>query len=949
MIFPGVPSAVSRLLHESWRLRYHDLDESSRLAQQALDACADDPDGRMATWARFLRVSNLQSIGPNAERMAEYDRLEATFRRHGDIDGAVLVAMIRASSRAMIGESEAAWQSLIDDVAPHVDRLQPELQFQVSVAFTLVALGTKDLFAGLRWAYRAVEIARRIDDAGPLALALFNLGYLHLNHGSFHEAIERFGEVMVLAEAHDLANRRRTVPPSLIVAHVALGEFDAAQELSDRWMAEFGQRRLDNHVIYGRAMAIWLAARDPARWQQAEESLAALEADFDARRQGEGLGVALGYVLHLAWAKAALRRAQGRHAEAVEALRAADPYDAYCEVTFIHMAVRDELQRSCAALGQWRDAHTAALEFAQRQANLLSGANAVRLHALGIEHAVERERIARQKAEESARLKSEFLANMSHEIRTPMNAIIGMAHLALLTPLAPRARDYVDKIERAGQTLLGLLNDILDFSKIDAGKLDVEQVDLDIDTLVDNVVIVTGHDATTKGIAWNVDIADDVPRRVRGDPLRLGQVLINLVNNAVKFTDPGGAVTLAIARDDAARAGDEALARLRFEVRDTGIGLSDDQQQRLFQPFVQADGSTSRRYGGTGLGLSISRGLAELMGGEIGVESRLGEGSTFFFRVALGLPAAPAPSGAHAGADVGRTRDLFDAVGEGGPAVADGADVADEAAVARAGAPTELAGRRVLLVEDNAVNRQIASELLHNIGLAVEMAEDGARALEQLAAVPADHYALVLMDLQMPHLDGHDTTTAIRADARFARLPIVALTAHTQPAVRERCVAQGMQDFVTKPISPDELYRVVARWLGPGDASVPAAAPPTDAGPAAALESRLPGLDAAVAMRALGGSAEFYRQVLERFVLDQTDSIAQLGQYHREGRRVDALRLAHTLKGLAGTIGAGRLRAAAVDYEDALRTVSGAQDWPDFGDLARELAAVLDTIAAAGI
>ncbi len=942
MIFPGVPSAVSRLLHESWRLRYHDLDESSRLAQEALDACGDDPDGRMATWARFLRVSNLQSIGPNAERMAEYDRLEATFRRHGDVDGAVLVAMIRASSRAMIGESDAAWQSLIDDVAPHVDRLQPELQFQVSVAFTLVALGTKDLFAGLRWAYRAVETARRIDDPGPLALALFNLGYLHLNHGSFHEAIERFGEVMVLAEAHDLANRRRTVPPSLIVAHIALGEFDAAQELSDRWMAEFGQRRLDNHVIYGRAMAIWLAARDPARWPQAERSLAALEADFDARRQGEGLGVALGYVLHLAWAKAALRRAQGRHAEAVEALRAADPYDAYCEVTFIHMAVRDELQRSCAALGQWRDAHTAALEFAQRQANLLSGANAVRLHALGIEHAVERERIARQKAEESARLKSEFLANMSHEIRTPMNAIIGMAHLALLTPLAPRARDYVDKIERAGQTLLGLLNDILDFSKIDAGKLDVEQVDVDIDTLIGNVVIVTGYDATTKGIAWNVDIADDVPRRVRGDPLRLGQVLINLVNNAVKFTDPGGAVTLAIAREGAARAGDEAVARLRFEVRDTGIGLSDDQQQRLFQPFVQADGSTSRRYGGTGLGLSISRGLAELMGGEIGVESRLGEGSTFFFRVALGLPAASAPSSANVDADVGRTRDLFDAAGDAPPAEVD-------VAAARAPAPTDLAGRRVLLVEDNAVNRQIAGELLHNIGLAVDMAEDGARALELLAAVPADHYALVLMDLQMPHLDGHDTTTAIRVDARFARLPIVALTAHTQPAVRERCVAQGMQDFVTKPIAPDELYRVVARWLGPGDTSVPTSAPPADTGSAAALESRLPGLDAAVAMQALGGNAEFYRQVLERFVHDQAESMAQLDQFRREGRQVDALRLAHTIKGLAGTIGAGRLRAAAVDYEDALRTVSGERSWPDNGNLARELTAVLDTIAAAGI
>ncbi len=274
-------------------------------------------------------------------------------------------------------------------------------------------------------------------------------------------------------------------------------------------------------------------------------------------------------------------------------------------------------------------------------------------------------------------------------------------------------------------------------------------------------------------------------------------------------------------------------------------------------------------------------------------------------------------------------------------------------AAAPAGLP-DVRGRRVLLVEDNAVNRQIAGEMLQNIGLGVDVAEDGGRALELLARAPAGHYGLVLMDLQMPRLDGHDTTAAIRADARHARLPIVALTAHTEAAVRERCVEEGMQDFVTKPIAPDELYRVVTHWLvaqDPPPAAV-APAPPAPSLPDEAvddtLETRLPGFDAAGATRALGGSRSLYRAVLQRFALDQSASVERLGRLRREGRQVDALRLMHTLKGLAGTIGAARLREAASTYEDALRAAGG-REWPDIGDLARELTSVLATIAAAGV
>jgi signal transduction histidine kinase/CheY-like chemotaxis protein len=947
MTVATVPFAATRLLQESWRLRYHDRHESARLARSVAALCVDDPLGATATWARFLAVTNDASGGAAPALMAELGRVREAFVALDEAQGVVLCDAVRASCIGEVGSGAPAWQLLMDEVMPHAEGLPPEYRFIVEVSATMVAVRTQDLLAGLRYGYRALDVARRIVDPGPLGLALFNLGYLHLNHGSFHEAIERFSEVLSLAQRHDLVNRRRTTPPSLIVAHIALGDFDQADALSARWMAEFGEAPLDNYILYGRVMAIYLAARDPARWAGADVALAALEADFAERQRGEGLGLAAGYMLHVAWAKAALRRAQGRWQEAVDGLRAADPYDGLCGVTFVYMGVRDELQRSLAALGRWEEAHGAALEFAQRQATLLSGANALRLQALTIQHAVERERLARQKAEDSARLKSEFLANMSHEIRTPMNAIIGMAHLALLTPLAPKARDYVDKIARAGQTLLGLINDILDFSKIDAGKLDVDPVDLDLDELIGNVVIVTGHDAAAKRLAWSVEIADDVPRRVRGDALRLGQVLINLVNNAIKFTDPGGAVTLRIARETPAEGDADAVARLRFAVHDTGIGLGDEQQARLFQPFVQADGSTSRRYGGTGLGLSISRRLAELMGGDISVDSVPGRGSTFMFRVPLVVAAA---------ADAAPTNDA----------------VEPHVASAHAAAMAPLAGRRLLLVEDNAVNRQIAVELLRHVGLHVDTAEDGVRALDRLAAAPPDRYDLVLMDLQMPHLDGHDAAIAIRADPRFGALPIVALTAHTQPAVRERCVAQGMQDFVTKPIAPDELYRVVARWLSPelraaavaapyqADAAGPVrtvASPGPSAAPGVAstvrahatlndIAARLPGFDVVAAVQALGGSLSLYRQVLQRFAYDQAAAADHLQRARAERRHVDGLRLSHTLKGLAGTVGATRLRDVVAAYEQALRAMMSdrAEDWPDESALGRELRAVLDAI-----
>ena len=302
MTSPGVPFAASPELLESWRLRTYDLDASCRRARVALDACADDPHGLIATWARFQLATGLVPRGPTAALVAEVADVRAAFEALRDEAGVVLADLARAVLRSMQGHGAEAWQALQEEVAPFLDALHPEFQFFGAIYITVSALGAKDLLAGLRYAYRALDLARQLDDPGPLALALFNLGYLHLNYGSFHEAIERFGEVMALARQHDLANRRRTAPPSLIVAHVALGDFDQAEGLSERWMAEFGTFPLDNHVLYGRVMAIYLAARSPERWERAHAWLAELEADFAARERGEGLGMVKAYLLLVAWA-----------------------------------------------------------------------------------------------------------------------------------------------------------------------------------------------------------------------------------------------------------------------------------------------------------------------------------------------------------------------------------------------------------------------------------------------------------------------------------------------------------------------------------------------------------------------------------------------------------------------------------------------------------------------
>ncbi len=641
---------------------------------------------------------------------------------------------------------------------------------------------------------------------------------------------------------------------------------------------------------------------------------------------------------------------------------------------------------------------------------------------------------AMEVAEQANKAKGEFLANMSHEIRTPMNAIIGMSSLALATGLDRKQRNYIDKVHRSAQSLLGIINDILDFSKIEAGKMDVECIDFRLEAVFDDLASLLGFKVAEKGIELLFDMPADVPLALRGDPLRLGQILINLGNNAIKFTQFGEVVIRVRVRErfdglDVNSAFNSVL--LHFSVEDSGIGMTPEHQARLFKPFSQADSSTTRKFGGTGLGLAISKKLIGMMGGEVWLTSELGVGSQFQFTARFDLQAkVPQPlaisplleklrvlvvddspiateimmsmlqsmkiycvavsSGSEAVEAISRAVSVapYDLVlmdwhmpgingveatgmiagqlGSRAPKVvlvtayrweeisesAEGVDFSsvlikpvssstllDAILVSQGQAVTTLSrvdhndkvaaqtraklrGARLLLVEDNEINQELALELLQSAGITVTVADDGEQALLALENAGFDG---ILMDCQMPVMDGYQATAIIRQQAVYADLPIIAMTANAMTGDKEKVINAGMNDHIAKPIDVTAMFMTLARWIKP---ALSAAELEPEAIPQTGLKTALPEADlppltgltainVTKGLKTVQGDEAFYRRLLIKFAKNQRDFSARFVEAQVSAEVDNATRVAHTLRGLAGSMGALTLQQAAYELETA--------------------------------
>ncbi len=500
--------------------------------------------------------------------------------------------------------------------------------------------------------------------------------------------------------------------------------------------------------------------------------------------------------------------------------------------------------------------------------------------------------VAKKIAEEASMAKGKFLANMSHEIRTPMNGVIGMAYLALKTELKPKQRDYIEKIHSAGQHLLGLIDDILDFSKIEAGKLVIEDVDFVLDAVIKNLTDLVSDRIDSKGLNLVVDLAQDVPKNLRGDPLRLGQILINFTNNAIKFSNHGNIIIRAMNLGST-----QSNCRLHFEVEDKGIGIGAEDISKLFQSFQQADTTTTRQYGGTGLGLVICKQLVELMHGQIGVRSQLGKGSTFWFEVTLGL-----------------------------------SDKSEETKNPVNIPILSLHNIRILLAEDNLFNQQIAIELLEETGAVVCLANNGMEALDLLQKTSFD---CVLMDVQMPVLNGLETTRQIRQNPLFAQLPIIAMTANASDKDRQQCIDSGMNDFVSKPIQPQLLYDTINQHLTKKHLS-----PPHNHASVPLAQTAPKIIDLNVLSNLLSGNADKVRQFSQKFIQSTQQSLEELDKALLASQIITINQLGHRMKSSARSVGAYRFS----DLCEILESLTKDEHLRQAGDISRQLWQIFEKI-----